>query len=261
MKIILLIGMYLIGAAQAETFNVTVSNSVFTPNNLEIKVGDTVIWTNNNGIHDVVADDNSFSSGPPSTSFVFAKTFNSVGEILYYCTVHSDPGLDINAFMNGRINVTAVDVGPEPTFEINQGIAGSWFFPETTGSGFLIDVRPADQFIFAAWFTHDVTDTDRPESDTGTRWYTVAGGYAGNTAVLDMFETTGGLFDSPQAVSTTAVGSVTFEFADCSNGEVSYEFTDREELAGTFPIQRAVPGTENICESLTVASKVSEALQ
>ncbi|MGJ8663694.1 MAG: cupredoxin domain-containing protein [Marinicella sp.] len=247
---VLFFGLFLSFSVYAETFNVTVSGLRFTPNDLEIEVGDTVIWTIDNGFHDVTADDGSFSSGAPSSSFTIQQTFNNVGEVFYHCSVHSSAGQNINTSMNGRINVVMPQVDPEPTFEINQGIAGSWFFPETTGSGFLIDVRPADQFIFAAWFTHDVTDTDRPESDTGTRWYTVAGGYAGNTAVLDMFETTGGLFDSPQAVSTTAVGSVTFEFADCSNGEVSYEFTDSEELAGTFPIQRAVPGTESLCESL-----------
>ena len=236
----------------AATFNVEVSNLKFTPNNLEIEVGDTVIWTNIQGFHDVVADDASFSSGAPAFSFVFEKTFNTAEEILYHCSVHSSPGRDINSFMNGRINVIAQQVEPEPTFEINQGISGSWFFPETSGSGFLIDVRPSDQFMFVAWFTYDFSDADRAEDDTGARWFTVSGFYEGNTAVLSLFETSGGLFDSSQSVTSVEVGTVTFEFSDCGTGEVTYEFTDGSGLTGNFPIQRAVPGTESLCESLQV---------
>jgi len=257
-KTLIILGVCLSFITNAATFNVTVSNFKFTPNNLEIEVGDTVIWTNNDGFHDVIADNESFTSGPASSSFVFQRTFNSVEEILYYCSIHSRPGFDINLFMNGRINVVMPQVEPEPTFEINQGISGSWFFPETTGSGFLIDVRPVDQFIFAAWFTHDFTDTDRPANDTGARWYTIAGNYEGNSAVLDIFETSGGLFDSSQQVSTIPVGTFTFEFNSCGSGNVSYEFTEDPAVSGTFPIEKAVPGNEELCESLEIESSTNQ---
>jgi len=77
----------------------------FSPNDLTIQVGDTVHWSSAGGTHDVVADDDSFSSGSPSTNINFSRTFNSVGEILYYCSVHSAPGRNINSNMNGRITV------------------------------------------------------------------------------------------------------------------------------------------------------------
>ncbi len=250
MKTIILLSVLLSISSYAETFDVSITNFEFTPNDLEISVGDTVRWTNNSGFHDVVEDGNAFRSGPPSSSqFVFERTFNSVEEIRYHCSVHSAPGRDINTSMNGRINVVNSQV-VEPTFQINQGIGGSWFFPETSGSGFLIDVRPADQFIFAAWFTHDVNDESRPESDNGSRWFTVAGNYTADVAELSLFETTGGLFDNPQTVTTSAVGTLTFQFSDCGSGVVNYEFTDGSGLNGEFPIQRAVPGTESLCESL-----------
>lgn len=95
--------------AVAATHEVTVGNNFFSPNDLEIEVGDTVRWTNNSGrLHDVTADDGSFAS-ETSSSFVYERTFNSVGEILYYCSVHSDPGRNRNTFMNGRINVVAAN--------------------------------------------------------------------------------------------------------------------------------------------------------
>ncbi len=150
---------------------------------------------------------------------------------------------------DSAISIQAQEV-EESDFQINQGIAGTWFFPETSGSGFLLDVRPADNFMFVAWFTHDFSDENRADDDTGGRWFTASGNYSGGVAGLDLFETTGGLFDNPQAVSTTSVGNITFNFTECATGEVTYEFTDRPELGRTFPIQRAVPGTESLCESL-----------
>ncbi len=251
MKKIILFSLLFSIQATAETHNVFISGFTFTPNDLVIEVGDTVRWTNNQGVHDVMDDDGQFSSGPPSAGFVFERTFNSVEEIRYHCSVHSGPGRDIANFMNGRINVVEAQV-VEPTFNINQGISGSWFFPDTNGSGFLIDVRPADQFMFAAWFTHDFTDEGRPDEDNGTRWFTMSGTYANDTANLTLIETAGGLFDSGQVVTNSAAGTLTFNFTDCSNGTVSYEFTDGSELAGNFPIQRAVPGTESLCESMLV---------
>jgi len=104
------------GLAAAATHDVTVGNNFFSPNNITIEVGDTVRWTNNAGLHNVTADDGSFSS-PTSSSFVFSKTFTSVGEVRYYCSIHSSPGQKISNNMNGIINVTeataSTDVGIE----------------------------------------------------------------------------------------------------------------------------------------------------
>ncbi len=72
--------------AQAATHEVQVRNNFFSPNNLTIEVGDTVHWSSNGGIHDVTADDNSFAS-PTSSSIDYSRTFSSVAEILYYCSV------------------------------------------------------------------------------------------------------------------------------------------------------------------------------
>ena len=73
--------------------NVTVSNFSFNPTQLTINAGDIVRWTNAGGLHNVVADDNSFTSGAVSSSaWVFEHTFNSVGSNPYYCGQHGGPG-------------------------------------------------------------------------------------------------------------------------------------------------------------------------
>jgi plastocyanin len=111
--------------AVAATHDVAVRNNFFTPNDLTIEVGDTVRWTNNGGFHDVTADDGSFNSAP-SNSFTFSRTFTSVAEILYHCSVHSSAGRNINSNMNGRINVVAAAITTDVSVESVNAIDGSY---------------------------------------------------------------------------------------------------------------------------------------
>ena len=113
---------------------VEVSDFVFTPSNLTIEVGDTVRWMNVMGNHNVVADDNSFTSGPPSTNqWVYDFVFTIEGTNPYYCEVHGGPG---GSGMSGVINVEPpVGVsGNDPVvtkFELNQNYPNP-FNPSTT---------------------------------------------------------------------------------------------------------------------------------
>ncbi len=111
--------------ALSATHEVSVRNTFFTPNDLTIEVGDTVRWTNNSGLHNVTADDGSFSSAT-SSSFTFSRTFTSVGEIRYYCSVHSSPGQNIATSMNGRINVVAASPTTDVGVESVNAVDGSY---------------------------------------------------------------------------------------------------------------------------------------
>lgn len=75
------------------TYDVTVSNFSFSPAELTITVGDAVRWTNVSGTHNVVADDNSFTSGSPAPApWDYTHTFTSTGNNPYYCLPHGGPG-------------------------------------------------------------------------------------------------------------------------------------------------------------------------
>lgn len=111
--------------AQAATHDVTVRNNFFEPNDITIEVGDTVRWTNASGFHDVQADDGSFGRNA-SNNFEFSHTFNSIAEVLYYCSVHSSPGQDINSDMNGRINVIEASVTTDVSIESIDAIDGGY---------------------------------------------------------------------------------------------------------------------------------------
>ena len=111
--------------ANAATHDVTVGNNFFSPNDLTIEVGDTVRWTNNTGrMHDVTADDDSFAS-PTSGNFTYSRTFMSVEEVLYYCSVHSGPGRDRDTFQNGRIVVVSATLSTDVSIESIDVFGGS----------------------------------------------------------------------------------------------------------------------------------------
>ena len=103
--------------AQAATIEVMVLDPrSFSPREITIEVGDTVRWINASGgnRHDVTADDFSWNS-VTSPGFTFERTFNTAGDILYHCTVHSRPASQGGVNMNGTVHVQAAvpmtDVG------------------------------------------------------------------------------------------------------------------------------------------------------
>ncbi len=240
--------------AQAATHEVQVNDNFFSPNDLTIEVGDTVRWVNAAGgmMHDVTADDGSFASNT-AASFTFERTFNSVEEILYHCTVHSTPGQNINTFMNGRIVVQ----NTSPSFSINAGLNDTWFNPATAGQGFFITVFPDIQKMFLAWFTYEL---QRPPEDVtamlgepGHRWLTAFGDYSGNTATLEVEVTEGGVFDASEPAPSQSIdGTMTVTFSGCNAGEVAYNIPS-VMVSGTVPIQRIALDNVPDCEALAAA--------
>ena len=60
------------------------------------------------------------------------------------------------------------------------------------------------------------------------------------------------MLDSAEPATSTDLdgdGIMTLEFADCSEGLVSYEITSLG-ISGEIPIQRIAPGNISLCESL-----------
>lgn len=73
---------------------VTMHNTAYQPGNIQVKVGTTVIWTNQDDVPHTVT----FRSGMPGSSMMgshmmthgqsFSYTFRMPGTYHYYCTVH-----------------------------------------------------------------------------------------------------------------------------------------------------------------------------
>jgi plastocyanin len=63
----------------------------FNPEEVTVKVGDSVTWTNNDSVgHDVTGDDfRSGDAGGMQNGDTFEQTFDEAGSFDYVCTVHS----------------------------------------------------------------------------------------------------------------------------------------------------------------------------
>lgn len=228
--------------AMAATHQISVISFRYEPAELTIQPGDTVIWRNTGGVHNVVADDNSFTNGDVSSSaWTYSRTFTTAGQVGYYCAPHGAPG---GIGMAGRITVA----GTTASIPINPGISGTWSDPNRPGQGFVLDVVPAINSLIVGWFTWSATEAGRHD------WFSAIGPITTNTATVNLQRSTGGLFNSATpAVVTTSIGSATFRFSNCENGTVTFQRNDINQ-SGTIAIRRVAP-TPSSCVNPPVAAE------
>ncbi|MFC1606170.1 hypothetical protein ACFL33_04840 [Pseudomonadota bacterium] len=139
-------------------------------------------------------------------------------------------------------------------FHINAGLNDAWYNPDTKGQGFLITVFPDRGEMFLAWFTYD---TERPPDgvavqlgEPGHRWLTAQGPYADNQAVLDVWVSSGGVFDAAEPpVTREQDGEIIIEFSGCNAGTVSYDLHSVGRQ-GVIPIERVALDNVALCEAL-----------
>ncbi len=104
---VLLIGYFIIsntgvddsnGVSQGD-YNIEINNFAFSQDNLNIKVGETIVWTNKDSAkHTVTSDTGSeLDSEVLSKGQSYSHTFNVAGEFDYHCNLHS--------YMKGKIIV------------------------------------------------------------------------------------------------------------------------------------------------------------
>jgi plastocyanin len=74
--------------AHAQELTVTIDNFTFTPQEVKVKVGDTVTWTNHDDIPHTVVSAGKFRSKPMDTDNTFSFTFISAGDYKYFCSLH-----------------------------------------------------------------------------------------------------------------------------------------------------------------------------
>jgi plastocyanin len=68
---------------------VRIADFAFAPDSSDVKVGDSVKWTNSDGTtHTVTADDGAFDSGNLAGGKSFSFTFDQAGTFAYHCKIH-----------------------------------------------------------------------------------------------------------------------------------------------------------------------------
>jgi plastocyanin len=71
----------------------------FSPNPIDVKVGDAVTWTNDHREgHTVTSTSSEFNSGDIQPGQTFRHTFDKTGSFDYYCVIHPS--------MVGKVNVS-----------------------------------------------------------------------------------------------------------------------------------------------------------
>ncbi len=80
------------GAAAGNAAQVIMTNRSYDPQEITVKVGDTVTWVNQDAPkHDVVADNGEFKSSLFDKGQSFSFTFTKAGTYPYHCSIH--PGM------------------------------------------------------------------------------------------------------------------------------------------------------------------------
>ena len=240
--LLVLVSLLAASHAAAVTVDVRLTNNRFTPNDITINPGDSVRFINDQGFHDVRADDGSYGNTPGNPGWQFSRTYTTAGEYRVYCTLHSAPGVDINVGMNARITVRSA-------FSIVQGLNGTWVNGNNLGQGFLFDFQTSNSFMFGAWFTLDTAAPTGTElGNPGQRWLTLQGNYAGDTVNLQIFSTSGGIFNTPSTTTTTQVGTALLTFSSCTAGTLNFTLTE-PAISGSIPLQKALPAFGTGCVS------------
>ena len=97
----------MMSSVSAENYDISITDDMkFNPEDLTINVGDTVTWTNNDGMgHTATSTDGpaSFDSGNIASGGTWSFTFTEVGTYEYKCDYHSS--------MTATITVVQADSG------------------------------------------------------------------------------------------------------------------------------------------------------
>jgi len=123
--VLLLVG--LASPSNAADRDVVIPGKLFEPERLELLVGDTVTWANNDAVtHTITADDSSFDSGDLEPGASFSATFAKPGRTTYHCAIHH--------FMTGEIDAFALALsGPPDPVPIDTWFELSGLAPPDTG--------------------------------------------------------------------------------------------------------------------------------
>jgi plastocyanin len=73
----------------AATVTISIDNFAFSPAELTVALGTTVVWTNHDDIpHTVTSSDGAFKSHALDTDDSFSFTFEKAGSYQYFCSLH-----------------------------------------------------------------------------------------------------------------------------------------------------------------------------
>ncbi len=124
-------------------------------------------------------------------------------------------------------------------------LSGAWADPAHTNQGLILDVNPAQNVFFAAWYTFSTTG-QTSSGPSAQRWFTLQTAMTPGSTRLDdvpIYVSSGGVFDQPADTTTTAAGQADIVFHSCSSATLTYRFDSGSGFpsSGTLNLARVGP--------------------
>lgn len=110
------------------THTVTVTDYEYTPSQLEINAGDTVVWTNIQGNHNINGMQDSYPSNPESfgnslgTDWTYTYVFHTLGSYDYQCDPHVNFGMVGKIIVSGKFLLTITFLNMNPNVGQDMGL-------------------------------------------------------------------------------------------------------------------------------------------
>ncbi len=152
-------------------------------------------------------------------------------------------------------NVTCSDASERP-WDFSFTFSGHWYDPAMPGQGITMELNRVSRMVFLGWQTY--APSGAGAGPAGQRWYTGQGVlpsplFAGPSSVsipLQLYETTGGLFDDAAAIPTTVVvGTAGLTFVNCAQAKLRFNFTGGSSTgaSGTITLRQIGPSSGAGC--------------
>lgn len=108
-----------------------------------------------------------------------------------------------------------------------ERLRGAWFDPALSGQGLLVEALPAQDLLFAAWFTFSSAGGHQP---TELRWYTMQGALSdAATTGLSVLRNRGGVFASAPTTIAEPLGTARLHLAAGGGLQVHFEMNASED--------------------------------
>ena len=215
---------------------VTIESSLFAYNSNDL----------NYSVH-VSGHNNLFAPGtylstplPPDTIRAESRLFplaDNGGPTQTHALVWDNPAVDVGNNLSGlatdqrgpsfaRVIGAGPDIGafespssPTGNVPIGPGFTGSWFDPDQSGQGLMLEVLPEHRLL-AQWFSFD------PEG-TQQAWFGGVATYEGNVAIIsEVAQPFQGRWIpdfNPATIVQRRWGRLIFSFSDCNHGKVEFD--------------------------------------
>ncbi len=130
------------------------------------------------------------------------------------------------------VSVNLTVTAATAAFSITRGISGLWYNAAQSGQGFDIQVLDGTNII-AVWYVFDANGNNF--------WLTAQGTYSGNSATLNVTQTSGGDFPpnfDQSKITHTPWGTFNLSFTDCNTGNAVWTPTVSGFTSGSLNIVR-----------------------